>query len=225
MEIRQFQCALGRRPNQITPGTRDKLRRSCKRTTNQQLASDLNWREDRQKTPLGDDNPKGFQTKYFTKAPEKACAYYLKSGNGSKNTDGVGSSYNSCVAKNNLAVRNYLNQKPSSRVEEQNPSLPCRTRNISDYQMVGRSNAANIEKQHRSTNFPPVGNNRTRSNPVANRCNVVGTHSKHVADGSTNSEIKLASIRDSPVLNSYNQSHGVLTASAYNDLRNGIIRW
>ncbi|OAD61276.1 Putative serine/threonine-protein kinase C05D10.2, partial [Eufriesea mexicana] len=218
-------CALGRRPNQITPGTQDKLRRSCKqvRTTNQ-LAPDLNWREDRQKTPLGDDNPKGFQTKYFTKAPEKACAYYLKSSNGNnKNTSGSGSSYNSCGVKN-LAVRNYLNQKTSSRVEEQTPSLPCRTRNNSDYQMIGRSNASNLEKQHRSTNFLSVGNNRTR-NSVANRCNVVGTYSKHVGDRCMSNEMKLTSIRDSSVLNSYNQSHGVLTASAYNDLRNGIIRW
>ncbi|XP_060821574.1 mitogen-activated protein kinase 15 isoform X1 [Bombus pascuorum] len=215
-------CAPGRRPNQIVTGNRDKLRRNCKqiRTTNRPT-SDANWREeDRQKTSFDHDNFKSLQTKYFARMPDNATSYYLRSSSSNnKNASSSESLYNSChPTVKNLAIRNYLNQTVPLRVEEQSPSRPCRTKNNTEYRIL-RSNANNIEKLHQSTNYLTSGNNRSR-NAVPNGCHVVGTQMKHVADGSTNNEKK-----NSPFLDNYSQSHGIITASLYKDLRNGTIRW
>lgn len=223
MQIRQFQCAPGRRPNQIVTGNRDKLRRNCKQIrTTSRPTSDVNWREeDRQKTSFDHDNLKSLQTKYFARTPDNTTSYYLRSNsNNNKNASSSESLYNSCHSTvKNLAVRNYLNQTVPLRVEEQSPSHPCRTKTNTDYRIL-RSNANNIEKLHQSTNYLTSGNNRSR-NAAPNGCHVVGTQLKHVADGSTSNEKK----KNSPFLDNYSQSHGIITASMYKDLRNGTIRW
>ncbi|XP_006619718.1 mitogen-activated protein kinase 15-like isoform X1 [Apis dorsata] len=226
-------CAPGKRANQAGSSNRDKLRRNNKqiRTTNR-LASETNWREeDRQRTSFGYENPKGPQTKYFARTPDSTPSYYLKyhstvnnKNNANNSTESLYNTYHPTVK--NLAIRNYLNQTIPSRVEEQTQSFPCRTRNNTDCRMILRSNPSNIEKLNQSINYQTVnGNNRSRNGPV-NRCHVVGTQSKHFIDEiGTGSEKKLTPIRDSPFLESYTQSHGVITASAYKDLRNGTIRW
>lgn len=197
--------------------------------------SETNWREDdRQRTSFGYENPKRPQTKYFARTPDSTPSYYLKchstvnnnnNKNNSNSTESLYNTYHPTVK--NLAIRNYLNQTIPSRVEEQTQSFPCRTRNNTDCRMILRSNPSNIEKLNQSiTNCQTVnGNNRSRNGPL-NRCHVAGTQSKHFIDEiGTNSEKKLTPIRDSPFLESYTQSHGVITASAYKDLRNGTIRW
>ncbi|XP_033199944.1 uncharacterized protein LOC117162156 [Bombus vancouverensis nearcticus] len=216
-------CAPGRRPNQIVTGNRDKLRRNCKQIrTTSRPTSDVNWREeDRQKTTFDHDNLKTLQTKYFARTPDNATSYYLRSSSSNnKNASSSESLYNSCYPTvKNLAIRNYLNQTVPLRVEEQSPSRPCRTKTNTDYRIL-RSNANNIEKLHQSTNYLTSGNNRSR-NAAPNGCHVVGTQLKHVADGSTSNEKK----KNSPFLDNYSQSHGIITASMYKDLRNGTIRW
>lgn len=230
IEIQIFQCAPGRRPNQVVAGNRDKLRRNCKqvRTTNR-LTSDLNWREeeDQQKISFNHDNSKSLQTKYFARTPDNVIAYYLSSGNNNKNSNSSKSLYNSyhpTAKRENLTIRNYLNQTVPLRMEEQTPSFSNRIRNNTDYRMILRSNASNTEKLHQSGNYLTSNNNRSRTT-VPNRCHVIGTQLKYVADESINSEKKPALIRDSPLLDNYKQSHGIITASMYKDLRNGTIRW
>ncbi|KAK9309626.1 hypothetical protein QLX08_000838 [Tetragonisca angustula] len=223
-------CAPGRRPSQIIAGNRDKLRRNCKQVrTTTRLTSDLNWREeDRQKTSFNHDNPKSLQTKYFARTPDNVTAYYLGSGSNNKNSNSSKSLYNSyhpTAKRENLTIRNYLNQTVPLRVEEQTPStLPNRIRNNTDYRMILRSDASNTEKLHQSGNCLTSNNNRSR-NTVPNRRHVIGTQLKHVADASINSEKKPALIRDSSFLDNYNQSHGIITASMYKDLRDETIRW
>ncbi|KAK1131834.1 hypothetical protein K0M31_015985 [Melipona bicolor] len=221
-------CATGRRPNQVIAGNQDKLRRNCKqvRTTNR-ITSDLNWREeDRQKTSFNHDNSKSLQIKYFARTLDNVTAYYPSSGNNNKNNfKSLYNLYHPTTKRENLTIRNYLNQTVPLHVEEQTPStLPNRIRNNTNHRMILRSNASNAEKLHQSGNYLTSNNNRSR-NTVPYQCHVIGTQLKHVADASINSEKKLALIRDSSFLDNYNQSHGIITASMYKDLRNETIRW
>lgn len=88
--------------------------------------------------------------------------------------------------------------------------------------MTLRSDPANVE---RTSNYSTMGNNRLK-NGTLSRGQIARTQSTHVTDGNVNGDKKSASlIRDSRFLDSYSHSHGVITASAYKDLRNGTIRW
>ncbi|XP_017878843.1 mitogen-activated protein kinase 15 isoform X2 [Ceratina calcarata] len=214
-------CAAARRSNQIASGSRDKLRRSCKQVRGStRLLDHANWREeDRQKTPLGQDNSKAIQAKYFAKTPGTASSsFYLRpTSNSNKNTCSAESLYNSYhPSVKSQVVRNYLNQTMPSCADKQSASLPCQSR-ISLWNSTG-----NIEKLHPLANYhPSIGNSRSK-NLISSH--VTGTHSKHSNEGSVNSGKR--SIRgDAPFFDSYAQSHGVITASAYKDLRNGTIRW
>ncbi|CAK9830316.1 Mitogen-activated protein kinase 15 [Anthophora retusa] len=213
-------CIPGARFIQVAPGNRTKLRRSCKQIrAPTRLTSEVNWREENpQRTH---DSFKSLQTKFFARTPESSTtACHLKDSI-DKTVNSAKSLYNSYhPSMKNQAVRNYLNQALPSRVEEQSPSLPSRTtRTTTDYRITPRCNANNIEKLHQPNNYPPVGNNRSR-NVEHSRDHVTGTLiSQH------NGEKKQTFIRDSPFLDSYSQSHGVITASAYKDLRNGTLRW
>ncbi|XP_076766373.1 mitogen-activated protein kinase 15 isoform X1 [Xylocopa sonorina] len=225
-------CGPGRRSSQsqMAPGTRDRLRRGCKpiRGTSRP-SSDVNWREeDRQKTSYGHDSFNTLQSRYFARTPDNATSSYLRSTCvNNKNNNSAESLYNSYRPTiKNQAVRNYLNQTKLSCTEEQSsPSLPSQVKNNTDYRTSLRSNSSNIEKLHSFVNYLTVGNNRSRNSAISRKDHVTETQSKHLIDGSTNSEKKAPSIRDSPFLDNYSQSHGVITASVYKDLRSGIIKW
>ncbi|KOC69084.1 Putative serine/threonine-protein kinase C05D10.2 [Habropoda laboriosa] len=217
-------AAPGARLTQATPGNRTKLRRSCKQIrAPTRLSSEVNWREEnQQKTSFPRDSPKSLQTKFFARTPESTTTYYPKSNGGiDKSMNTAKSTYNSYhPTVKNQAIRNYLNQTLPSRVEEHSQSHTNRTtRNSTDFHLTLRSNAANTEKLHQANNYHPVGNNRSR-NVAQTRDYVTGTTML-----SQNSEKKSTLIRGSPFLDSYSQSHGVITASAYKDLRNGTLRW
>ncbi|XP_076239243.1 mitogen-activated protein kinase 15 [Calliopsis andreniformis] len=212
-------CAPGARASQLSQATRTKLRRNCKQVRGP-VRSEINWREENRRTSPIRDSPKNLQTKYFARTPENTTGYCLKSNSSNtKNTNSISAeslhtSYHSTLK--NQTIRNYLNQTMPPRIEEQ--SSPYRTRNSIDYRTIMRSDS---EKP----NFATMVNNRLKSGNIS-RSQVTKTQSKYVTDGNISSDKRSAPlIRDSRFFDSYNHSHGVITASAYKDLRNGTIRW
>ncbi|XP_031842280.2 mitogen-activated protein kinase 15 isoform X1 [Nomia melanderi] len=212
---------------QIAQAGRTKTRKNCKQDcAPARFTSDTNWREkDRQKIASTHDSPQSLQAKYFVKTPDSTVSYYLRSSsnNNAKNTTGCkANSAESVYASRpsttkNQAIRNYLNQTMPARIEEQKP-LPCRTksgRSLPDHRMILRNNVDKSQPADCLTN----GAHRSKTS-APNRSCAIRAQSKH------SDETKWTSpMNNSRFLDSYSQSHGVITASAYKDLRNGNIRW
>ncbi|XP_015436934.1 PREDICTED: mitogen-activated protein kinase HOG1 [Dufourea novaeangliae] len=227
-------CSPGGRSGQSAQFNRTKPRKdSIKQTvyTPARFTTDANWREEnnRQKVPFTRDSPKSnLQAKYFAGGtPDSTASYYLRSSNSSNvkstnsNTNSAESYASRPTTSKNQAIRNYLNQMMPSRVVEQSP-FPCRTRNNMDHRTIQRSNAGNPDRlQPPDCTLP--GTNRPRT-AALNRSHIAKVQSRHIVDG--NAEKKSSPLlRDTNFLDNYSQNHGVITASAYKDLRNGTIRW
>ncbi|XP_076672039.1 mitogen-activated protein kinase 15 isoform X2 [Andrena cerasifolii] len=224
-------CAPAARLGQLAQGSRTKLRRNGKQVrATAQLATEPSWREEsRQKISPARDSPNG-HTKYLARTSNNVARYYLRSSgssNGinanSSNANSAESLYASCHSSSkSQAIRNYLNQTVPPRVEEKSSPL-YRARNNADDRLILRNDAGNIDRPQPS-NYPLVGNNRSW-NANSNRSYAARTQSRHSDGNATGEKKSTPSVRDSRPLDGYRQSHGVITASAYKDLRTGAIRW
>ncbi|XP_053980414.1 mitogen-activated protein kinase 15-like isoform X2 [Hylaeus volcanicus] len=202
----QAVCAPGGRSCQLSQLGRTKTRRNCKQVRGSaECSSDTNWREEDRRKSFSYDSPNSLQTKYLARTSDNSIGYSLRS----------------------QAIRNYLNQTLPPRVDEQSV-LACRTGSSLDHRLILRNNAGDVNKVQVSSslkgpNYPLIGSNRLKNGALNGGHRV---ESKHVVEGNAIVEKKSTSaIRDSRFLDSYAQSHGVITASAYKDLRNGTIRW
>ncbi|XP_034174195.1 mitogen-activated protein kinase 15 isoform X1 [Osmia lignaria lignaria] len=203
-------CAPGGKSCQPAQAGRVKLRRNCKQNRGpNRAASNVNWREeDRQKSTILHDSPKSLQTKYFSRTLDNNCGYLRTCNSGSdKRTDNRNNDESRHSVTKNQVVQNYLNQTMPSRVKGQTSHL-YRSKDI-NYRTISQCDASSIKKPQQTANFP---NNRTKNAAPVSRCQ------KPVTDGNNEKKSK-------PFLDSYTQSHGVITASMYKELRNGTIRW
>ncbi|XP_003700809.1 mitogen-activated protein kinase 15 isoform X2 [Megachile rotundata] len=208
-------CASGGKSSQLAQAGRTKLRRNCKQVR-VPTPFESNWREeDRQRTiSFAQDRPRSFRTKYFTRTVDNSSYDCMKCNSKHANRCNGDSQCHS-VSKNQV-VQNYLNQIMPSRVKEQ--SNPCRTRDT-NYR-ISQCDTNGVKKSQQTANSPLVGNNRLRN--TANRDHVTRAQ-KHIIDGA--GEKKSKSTRDSTFVDNHSQTHGVITASVYKELRNGTIRW
>ncbi|XP_043252937.1 mitogen-activated protein kinase MKC1 [Colletes gigas] len=224
-------CAPVGKFNQLDQAGWTKARRSCKQIrASVDCAPRANWRdEDRLKSTFVRDGTNGLQTKYLARMSDDTTRRYLKSSSSNNSTNTNSSHVNSAeslsVSYNSAskcqAVRKYLNQTMPAYVEP----IQNRSGYGTDHRTILRNNAGNFERQQ-ATNYPLVGNNRASSGTL-NRCNAMRTQSKQIANGNatTCDKKSASSLRDASSMNSYTQTHGVITASLYKNLRNGTIRW
>ncbi|XP_015602051.1 mitogen-activated protein kinase 15 isoform X2 [Cephus cinctus] len=135
------------------------------------------------------------QSKYLTKMPNSYAKHFAGSGH-------VTVQQQSHVASQNQAIQNYLNQ-----------TIPMRER-----QSIGT-----ISEVAETTGYPQnvrnhLENHRLMRSAVT-RSQTLKNHLRH-------SSIQKPQVaRNLRSLNSYSQNHGIITASAYKDLRSGNIRW
>ncbi|XP_078036412.1 mitogen-activated protein kinase 15 isoform X1 [Augochlora pura] len=220
-------CSPDEKSGQLAQVARAKPRKNSKQTRQPaRFTSDTNWRgDDRQRISFAHDTPQSFQTKYFAKTSDNTICYYLRS-NDSQNSKNVSSSSNAnsadslCAsrtasASKNQVIRNYLTQVTPMRAEQQKP-VPCRTKKTPDLGIVARSNSDRLQ----SSDSPANGARRTKNSAPAHS-HMAREQSRHASEGTKWS----VPVNNSVYLNNYRQSHGVITASAYKDLRSGNIKW
>ncbi|XP_076296374.1 uncharacterized protein LOC143216810 isoform X2 [Lasioglossum baleicum] len=192
--------------NQLSHAGRPRARKNCKQVrAPARFTSDTNWREDRRPTSFVRDSPQSLQSKYFARPSDSANCCYLRGGDGRHSNSGSNATSNeslhaSCKSK---AIQKYFNEI----MPTQKPQKKC-----ADRPMVQRNSAG----AQPPADCPVNGLHRSK-NPAHSRSHVT----KHPAE-----QIKWTPTSNkSRIVNHYSQSHGIITASAYKDLRSGNIRW
>ena len=137
-----------------------------------------------------------FQAKYLTKMPNNVTKHFVSTSN-----CGDSSPLNHNSTSQNQVIQRYLNQSLPVYVQRDRGSS-CQFRNVNHSQI-----------------HLPGSENRLRS--AVTRSQTQKNHQRHstLQKPSTATQCSLRS------LNNYSQNHGVISASAYKDLRNGNIRW
>lgn len=127
------------------------------------------------------------------------------------------------TSSQNETIQNYLNQ--TMPVHFQRERIPTgmqqgQIRN-SGYAVRPPAESLSCGQNLNHVSQPPImiDNHRTRSAGV-NRTQNIKNHLRHNVI-----QKPATAIRNLRSLNSFSQSHGTITASAYKDLRNGNIRW
>ncbi|XP_053593160.1 mitogen-activated protein kinase 15 isoform X4 [Microplitis demolitor] len=137
---------------------------------------------------------------YLTKIPNNITKHFAV-GTGSNDPTDNNNSLESQV------ILNYLNQ-----------TIPLRTTAISAINgnnrtsVVNNNNVINRHRNDNNINETISGYKITRSQTLKNNLKHTGVQ-------------KQSNIRNLRSINNYNQNHGVITASAYSDLKNGSVKW
>ncbi|XP_057327347.1 mitogen-activated protein kinase 15-like isoform X3 [Microplitis mediator] len=137
---------------------------------------------------------------YITKIPNNITKHFA-----------MGTGSNGPIDNNNSlesqVILNYLNQ-----------TIPLRTTAISAINGNNRTSAVNnnnVINRHRNDN----NINETIGGYKITRSQTLKNNLKHIAVQ------KQSNVRNLRSMNNYNQNHGVITASAYSDLKNGSVKW
>ncbi|XP_046612006.1 mitogen-activated protein kinase 15-like isoform X1 [Neodiprion virginianus] len=152
---------------------------------------------------MNQDSP--MNAKYLTKMPNNLTKHFATSHHSTSQ---------------NQTIQNYFNQ--TMPVHLQRERIP--TGQIKNTTYTNRPTAeciSNISNYIHNTNSVSGSlDNHNRVRSAVLRAQTAKNNLRHSA-----TQKPIATIRNFRSLNTYNQSHGTITASAYKDLRNGNIRW
>lgn len=215
LKIVQFQRGAGSRLNQLAvPAPRVKLRRAYRQQILAQAPKPLtsvtaHCRGDDHrprtmpaKPIMIDDSPKGIRQPLMS---SNVTRHFARTG-------GISSPESPYVVSHHQAIRNYLNQ---TMPEQQQP----RERNRVSCQSRGNL----IDRSCISADTEAI-NNRVRSAARNQASRLLSRHSFD-SDCVIQRRSSTTTCDRSGFLDSHNQSHGVIAASIYKDLRNGTINW
>ncbi|XP_012286312.1 mitogen-activated protein kinase 15 isoform X2 [Orussus abietinus] len=147
------------------------------------------------------------QAKHVTKMPNNASKHFSPN----YNSNAIPNMNVNQTAPQSQAIQNYLNQTlPIPLTRERLASARTKSSN--------QSSTGHPESRQSYPIPGNVENHRLRS--AVTRSQVLKNNLRFNAIQKPNT-----AVRNLRSLNSYSQSHGVITASAYKDLRNGSIRW
>lgn len=160
------------------------------------------------------DSP-GVQAKYITRMPNNSVTKHFVST--SSPDDRSSTSFNQRLQRNpttgslSQVIQNYLNQTlPIPNAQTRDRRIPIKSR-LNDRSTIAASANFDYPKQALSA----AENHRLKSAPI--RGQTAKSHPKH-----NGIQKSTTASRGTRSVSNYSQNHGVITASAYKDLRNAV---
>ena len=174
----------------------------------------------------------GIQAKYITRMPNNNVTKHFVSTDVNSSLDNhhhhhLEKRNSSSISSQSQAIQNYLNQTlliPSNIPQRirRPPARNSRTNGSNERTMMNETlasfNCSQVSK-HPVTNHVNLADNHRQKSAITRSQSMKNSLRHNVVQKPT------VAVRAMRSLSSYSQNHGVITASAYKDLRNGTIRW